>query len=162
MFNKVGGLFLLLALFFFIFLFPIRIDLELSTKGGEILETINLKGRDSFEISFRHSVNRGIVREKYQINHLEDSFYLKTAWFESYGAGMLDELPNEVTMMEDGDFLRLEFPQENMTSVCYAAAGFAKHKIKLGDTVIDLFELNPYKTTVIKVKRLTIIDILIN
>ncbi len=124
-------------------------------KNGDILKSIDASSADSFEISFKHSVNKGIVREEYHINELNNSFYLKNAWFESYGAGMLDEIPKNVKMTEDGDFLKLEFQKENLSSVSYAAAGFAGHKLKIKNNVIDLFELSPYKTIIIKIEHIT-------
>ncbi len=164
MFNKKGRIFLPILLFALLiilaWLIPIKTELVLSDKNGTVLKVIDVASNQDFEISFKHSVNKGIVREKYHINSFEDSFYLQTGWFESYGAGMLDQIPEDVKMSEDGQFLRLDFPQKNLSSVSYAAAGFAGHKLQLADTVIDFFELNPYKTIIIKVKHRTLISMI--
>ncbi len=162
MLKKAGGIFLLLILVFFIFMLPIRTDLLITTTDGELVKSVTVKDTDYFEVSFRHSVNKGLVIEKYHINRFRNSFYLETGWFESYGAGMLDELPENVEMTDDGKFLKLDFPKENLTNVWYSAAGFAGHKIKVGDTTLDLFEINPYKKSEIKIRQITIFKTLIN
>ncbi len=164
MLNKKGRfilpILLLILLIFLASFVPIKTELILTNKNGIVLKRIEATSIHDFEISFKHSVNKGVVREKYHINSFEDSFYLQTGWFESYGAGMLDQIPAGVKMREDGKFLRLDFPQNNLSSVSYAAAGFAGHKLQLADTVIDFFELNPYKTIIIKVQHSTIISMI--
>ncbi len=161
MLKKAGGVILLLLLGFFIFILPIKTEVIFLAKDGEVLKAVDASSTNFFEVSFKHSVNKGIVRERYYINQLNNSFYLKTGWFESYGAGMLDELPDGVQMSEDGDFLKLEFPKETLDNIWYAAAGIAKHKIEVGDTIVDLYELNPYKTTILKVRHTTLFSSLL-
>ncbi len=162
MLKKVGGAILLLLLVFFIFILPIKTEVLFLAKDGQVLKSVDASSTDYFEVSFKHSVNKGIVRERYHINRFRNSFYLQTGWFESYGAGMLDELPHGVQMSEDGQFLKLEFPEETLYDIWYAAAGIAKHKIEVGDTIVDLYELNPYRTTILKVRHTTLFGSLIN
>lgn len=121
---------------------------------------IPVRDAEVFDISFRHSVNKGMVIERYRIDRDTDSFYLETGWFESYGAGMMDQLSEGVVMTEEGNFLRLDFPRKDITEVSYAAAGIADHHLKIGEREISLFKQNPYKTDIIFLEKINMADLL--
>lgn len=155
--KKVGGLFLL-SLILFLFFFPLKTSLCIRQKNGELIRYYDLKHQDYFQIEFCHSVNKGLIKERYSIDFSSCDFYLKTAWFESYGAGMLDSVPEDVVIQEEGSFLRLDFPVKRLKYIAYAAAGIANHKIIVGSDEIELFNINPYKTSFITVEKMSIFD----
>lgn len=150
-YSARGRLFLLLLMFFFcLFAFvPSRLDLVIKNRKNMVLERIPVKGAEYFDISFRHSVNKGEIIERYRIDNRTRTFYLETGWFESYGAGMMDSLAEGVEMSEEGRYLRLDFPRKDLQEVSYAAAGIADHLLEIGENKLYLFEKNPYKTDII-------------
>lgn len=163
MLRKVGGLFLVSLLFFFVLFYPFTTALCVRDKDSGLLycQKIDreLQGQDlRFEITFRHSVNRGVIREIYTILPLDLMFFLDTAYFENYGAGMLDSVPPDVVMTEEGRFLRLDYPELPQTCIAYSAAGIADHQLLFGDSAIRLFEINPYRTCFITIEKLSIFD----
>lgn len=157
MYKKAGGL-LLLSLALLLLFFPLRTNLCIRQKTGELIRFYDLKHQDYFQIEFCHSVNRGLIKERYSIDLKKCDFYLKTAWFENYGAGMLDNVPPDTTIQEEGNFLRLDFPEMRLKSIAYAAAGIANHKIIVGSDEVELFNINPYKTSFITVEKMSIFD----
>lgn len=153
-------LLLLIPFFVVVLLLPFRLDLVIKNRQGVELRRIPVRDAEVFDISFRHSVNKGMVIERYRIDRDTDSFYLETGWFESYGAGMMDQLSEGVVMTEEGDFLRLDFPRKDMREVSYAAAGIADHHLKIGMQEISLFKQNPYKTDIIFLEKISMADLL--
>lgn len=152
--------FLLLLTFFFCLLVfvPSRLDLVIKNKKNKVLERIPVGNAQYFDISFRHSVNRGEIIERYRIDGKTRTFYLETGWFESYGAGMMDSLAEGVEMSEEGRYLRLDFPRKDLREVSYAAAGIANHRLEMGKNRLYLFEANPYKTDIIFLDRSSLFE----
>lgn len=132
---------------------PSKLNLVIEDRQGTYLSLLPVDKNSYFEVSFRHSVNNGIIIERYEMDLENQTFYLKTGWFQSYGAGMMDSVAEGVQMTEEGDFLRLDFPKKELHQVSYAAAGIANHKLSMGDYEVFLFEENPYKTSIISLKR---------
>lgn len=148
----------MLSLILFLFFFPLKTNLCIRCRKGNLIKYYDLSHSTYFQIEFCHSVNRGLVKERYSIDFKSLEFYLETAWFENYGAGMLDSVPTGVTIREEGDFLKLDFPEMRLKSIAYAAAGIANHKIIVGDEEIELFQINPYKSSFITVEKMSIFD----
>ncbi len=147
------SLLLLLATFVLLSFIPFQTNLAVKNRQGQYIELIPVGNSDYFSVTFRHSVNKGEIIERYQIDKKNRIFYLQTGWFESYGAGMMDSLADGVSMREEGKYLRLDFPAKNLTQVSYAAAGIADHVLQIGDKKIHLFEENPYKTNIISLEK---------
>lgn len=150
--RRRGTLLLLFTIALILFV-PSKLSLVVQDKSGRDVSILPVENTSYFEVSFRHSVNKGIIIERYEINLENKTFYLKTGWFQSYGAGMMDSVAEGVQMTEEGDFLRLDFPKNELHQVSYAAAGIANHKLSIGNNEVFLFQKNPYKTSIISLKR---------
>lgn len=149
---------LLLCTIALILLVPSELSLVIQNKNGNNIAILPIEDASYFEVTFRHSVNKGLITERYEMDLDNRTFYLKTGWFESYGAGMMDSLAEGVKMTEEGKFLRLDFPKQELQQVSYAAAGIANHKLSIGNHEIFLFQKNPYKTSIISLKRTNLVQ----
>lgn len=156
--KKWGGLLTFSLLFFFFLLLPWKASLCVRDRHGSLLAFYNLGRERSFSVTFLHSVNRGLVKELYRVDSDLASFYLESAWFENYGAGMLDIVPEDAVMSDDGGFLKVDFPKRRMSSVCYAAAGIANHTLTVNSEEVSLYRLHPFKTSMITIEKMSIFD----
>jgi len=141
---------LLILLLLFV---PFSERLNLKTRDGKIIRSYSLKNGDYFDVQFRHSVNKGMVIEQYELDKANKLIYLKSGWFESYGVGMMDTLDETMKLVEDGNLLRIDFSQDGMKSVNYASAGIANHMFTYGENKISLYEECPYKTINISIEN---------
>lgn len=134
--------------------------LVLSGRDGEILKSYSIEKADYFDITFRHSVNKGLITERYELNKNDGTIFLTYGWFENYGAGMMDTIDENMKMTPDGDMLKIEFPKKEVSSVKFASAGIANHIFIYGDEKFNLFENYPYKTIDIGIKRISLIQLM--
>lgn len=112
---------------------------------------------ESFTIAFTHSANKGYVAESYR--RLPDgSFTLETGIFESYGAGMLEQLPEGVVMEDMGDHLLLRFPQNPMNELSVIPGEIAGHQLSCDDESLELGKVSPYKRVIISWRRLSLME----
>lgn len=156
---QIGLIALSVLIIIYMFMFnPFIERLVLSERDGEILESYSLKKSDYFDITFRHSVNKGLITERYEMDKEEGTIFLTYGWFENYGAGMMDTIDENMKMMTDGNRLRIEFPKNKVNSVKFASAGIANHIFIYGDEEFNLFENYPYKTIDIGIKKISLIQ----
>lgn len=134
-------LFALLVLLFFGL--QLTAPMELQVWSGGQLRYCAPYDQDQVEVVFRHSVNHGVIREIYRLDPELRQLALDLGHFESYGAGMLDTLPEEVKMHEEGDFLVLEFPLVFQKSITYRAGPIAGHRLIYGESQLRLSEIMP-------------------
>lgn len=149
-----------LLLVVLLLLVPFSERLNLRTRDGELIESYSLKNGDYFDVKFRHSVNKGMVIERYELDRANGLIYLKSGWFESYGVGMMDTLDETMTMVEDGNMYRIDFEQNKVKSVNYASAGIARHVFIYGKKQILLYEVCPYKTINISMENTSYFEII--
>lgn len=146
--NKIKGqkapyifisiIFILIIIIFL--LLSIKKDyVVLSSKSGDILAILPYKS-DEFRVEFRHSVNKGMVIENYRIDFEKNKFYLYKAEFESYGAGMLDEVDETMKFYTNDKMQVVEFSENWIDSVSYLPAGIARHIFYYGDNEIDFYK----------------------
>ena len=134
--------------------------LNLRTSDGELVSSFSPENGNYFDIQFRHSVNKGLITERYILNKDTGKICLTSGWFENYGAGMMDTIDEGMKMTEDGDRLRIDFPQNWIDSVNFASAGIANHIFIYGDYELRLYELRPYKTINIRIEKTSLFEIL--
>ncbi len=115
-------------------------DAIVLTGDQSVLTKIPIKNEIFFEVEFRHSVNRGLVIERYEVDTADSSLALITGWFESYGAGMMDTVGEGMKMSEDRGMLRIDFSPQKTSQVVYRSAGIAGHRILYGDKVFLVHE----------------------
>jgi len=106
---------------------------------------------DTIEVNFRHSVNKGMIREVYQLNNEQCQLSLKTGYFENYGAGMLDTVPDQIGFRDENGFLVLDFPLQFKDSWTYRAGPEAGHTIIYGNDVLPIYQMIPMKSFKISV-----------
>lgn len=125
---------------------------------GRLLWT-EARAGDGFAVTFTHSANKGQITENY--NFLSDgAFALKTGTFESYGAGMLDQLPKGVTMQDEGDRLRLYFPPSPMSELPMIPGEIANHILSGDGYEVNLAKLSAYHRIIIRHETVSIKDVL--
>lgn len=139
---------------------PATKRLNLRTSQGSLIGSFSLGNGEYFDIVFRHSVNKGLIRERYYMDMKTQKINLTSGWFENYGAGMMDTIDENMKMTEDGDMLRIDFAQNWMQSVNYASAGIANHVFIYGDNRVKLYDLQPYKTINIRIERTSYYEII--
>lgn len=123
-----------------ILLFSIKKDfIVFSNKSGEILGALPAVS-DEFRVEFRHSVNKGMVIENYRIDFSKNKIYLYKAEFESYGAGMLDEVDETMKFYTNDKMQIVEFSENWIDNVSYLPAGIAKHTFYYSDNKIDFYK----------------------
>lgn len=139
---------------------PATQRLNLRTADGGIVSSFSTENGDYFDIQFRHSVNKGLITERYFLDTDTGKINLTSGWFESYGAGMMDTIDENMKMTEDGDSLRIDFPSNWIESVNFASAGIANHVFIYGENKLRLYELRPYKTINISIERTSFFEIM--
>lgn len=112
-----------------------------------------------FTIAFTHSANKGAITESYRFL-TEGGFTLETATFESYGAGMLDQLPVGVTMEEEGDRLRLFFPPAPMEALSMIPGEIADHTLWGEGYSVNLANLSAYSGISIQCESISFLELL--
>lgn len=134
--------------------------LNLRTSDGELVSSFSPDNGAYFDIQFRHSVNKGLITERYFLDKVTGKICLTSGWFENYGAGMMDTIDEGMKMTEDGDRLRIDFPQNWIDSVNFASAGIANHIFIYGNDKLRLYELRPYKTINIRIEKTSLFEIM--
>ena len=139
---------------------PATQRLNLRTADGGIVSSFSTENGAYFDIQFRHSVNKGLITERYFLDKATGRICLTSGWFENYGAGMMDTIDEGMNMTEDGDRLRIDFPQRWIDSVNFASAGIANHIFMYGNDKLRLYELRPYKTINIRIEKTSLFEIM--
>jgi len=156
--QKQASLWLLPAFFgliIFILLFwftnpVIGQRLQVSSDGKVIYDVPVTEKR--LEVAFNHSVNKGHIREIYIIDTNKSRLALEKAYFENYGAGMLDTVPPDVGFHQEDNYLVLDFPLKYQEQFTYRAGREARHTLAYGKDVLSLYEMVPQKNFTISVK----------
>ncbi|WP_312644610.1 DUF1850 domain-containing protein [Hydrogenoanaerobacterium sp.] len=143
---------------FFILLFSILLFLPLLPPSLLVVSQGKVLGEypvhsNSFEVQFRHSVNKGLIREVYKIDVQRLTITLDKGYFESYGAGMLDIVPPEVTYSSDDEFIILDFPDYYQPQIDYVAGIVSQHMFYYEDHVLSLYKLAPRKPVQFTIRR---------
>lgn len=147
--------FVVISILFFLPVIPASI--VVSSKNLVLFEQII---DDSFcEIVFRHSANKGLVREVYLLSASRCMLTLHTAYNQSFGAGMTDTLETVEGLnfrSENGWFV-LDFPAEWRSEINYIGGDIAGHQFIYKDNVIRLGELYSQKPFTLSVEKRSII-----
>lgn len=136
-------------------LLPLIPCLTLSSAQGELLAAFPASGGETFEVSFRHSVNKGTVIERYSVDWQSRTLWLQTGLFENYGAGMMDTVEDGVVHVFEDGYIRLDFPPDPQRQVRYIPGGEARHLFTYGPHTIKLYELSYHRPVVIQPKRVS-------
>jgi hypothetical protein len=144
--QKQAGFWLLPAFFAFILL--MLIFLYVKTAPSYRLQIVSEDRliydvpaeADTVMVTFRHSVNKGLIREVYHLDLKQGKIALQTGYFENYGAGMLDTVPEDIGFRQEDNFLILDFPLKYQDSFTYRAGPEAQHQLYYGQDALPLYE----------------------
>ena len=133
--------------------------LTVHSRDGRLLWFSRAAG-DGFTVSFTHSANKGQITENYRFL-ANGGFTLETGTFESYGAGMLDQLPEGVTMQDEGDRLRVTFPPAPMEELSMIPGEIADHTLSGTGYSLSLATLSAYSGIVIRYGSASVLELLL-
>lgn len=133
--------------------------LTVRSRDGRLLWFSRSAG-DGFTVSFTHSANKGQITENYRFL-TNGGFVLETGTFESYGAGMLDQLPEGVTMQDEGDRLRVTFPPAPMEELSMIPGEIADHTLSGAGYSLSLAKLSAYSGIVIRYGSASVLELLL-
>lgn len=111
------------------------------------------------QVVFRHSVNKGLVREVYRMNLKTCMLTLETGYFQSYGAGMPDHAAdvNGEHLRQEGEYYVLDFAPVWQESIHYIGGNTAGHVFLYGEDSLDLGKRYPRAPFVLSVSRRSLI-----
>ncbi|MEA5135541.1 MAG: DUF1850 domain-containing protein [Candidatus Fimivivens sp.] len=111
------------------------------------------------EVGFRHSVNKGLIREVYRLDPENKLITLEEGYFQSYGAGMIDTIYETADMnfRQEGDFYILDFKPEWKASIGYIGGNIAGHVFKYGDDTVEIGKLYPKQPFSISISRRSVL-----
>ncbi len=112
------------------------------------------------EVGFRHSVNKGLIREVYRLDPKNRLITLEKGYFQSYGAGMIDTVYDTADMnfRQEGDFYILDFKPEWKASIGYIGGNIAGHTFKYGDDILEIGKLHPKQPFSISILRRSVLE----
>lgn len=153
--------YLLIVLIVLFLLFAPLIPASIVLSSGNLVIYESFIGSDICEITFRHSVNKGLVREVYVLSSDMLMLTLKTGYNESFGAGMIDtiETAQGLNFRKEGNWFVLDFPENWKKEVHYIGGNIAKHRFLYEDTAVDIGDLRSQKPFAISVEKRSLLKI---
>ena len=133
-----------------------------ASSGGRVLYA-KFVGDRQLEVSFRHSINKGYVREIYRIYPETCRLTLEQGRFQSFGAGMIDTVQTSegLNFRQEGDYYVLDFPPDWQEAVSYIGGDIAGHVLHYGGEEIPFGTHYPRQPFTLKVVRRSILEWLI-
>lgn len=118
--------------------------------------------KETFVISYTHSVNKGRVKDYYVIKSIDNMYILEMfkTRFLSYGAGMSEPEGNEIFLQTD-DYIEISGMQRQMSFLVMAVGVIADHCIEIGSYTIKLTSyFTPQQRIKIVYKKISLIKYL--
>lgn len=133
---------------------PILPPSLLVTTGDEVIFE-KIIHEPTCEVGFRHSYNKGRIREMYRLRPETGELAMVTGYFENCGAGMLDTTYETVGMnfRIEGSYFVLDFPEDWKKEVHYIGGNIAKHHFTYGDTTLELGEERSQRQFTLSIAR---------
>lgn len=103
---------------------------------------------DVCEVKFRHSVNKGLIREVYRIDPENKKIALVQSFNQSFGAGMLDTVEDTAPFdfrFNGTDYYVMDFPAEWQNQINYIGGNIAQHVFIYQDAVVNVGLEHPKK-----------------
>ncbi|MEG1849362.1 MAG: DUF1850 domain-containing protein [Oscillospiraceae bacterium] len=121
-------------------------------------------GPTECEVDFRHSVNKGLIREVYRIDPDHRRITLERSYNQSFGAGMLDTVPDTegLNFHQEGDYYRMDFPVNWQSEIRYIGGSIAGHTFVYDGKTLDLGAKHPRKAFIISVERRSLLGRLLH
>ncbi len=162
--NKLWrvGFFLLATVIIAVLNLPIVPASILLSSGEDIIYEAIIT-EPTCQVTFKHSVNKGDVKEEYIFDTDNQLISMSKGYFQGYGAGMLDIYADTADMnfrLEDGYFV-LDFPTNWQESIGYIGGNVAQHKFIYNDHIVEVGNLYPREPFTLSVSRRSLIDIIL-
>lgn len=142
----------LLLIILLCLLLPILPPSLLLVSGEQVLFE-RVLGEPYCEVDFRHSVNKGHIREIYLLDGQRRQLTLETGYYQSYGAGMMDTPPPEVSWRQEGNYMILTFPPNWQQRINYIGGAVAGHWFIYEDFRLEIGSLRPGKPFSLLIRR---------
>lgn len=112
------------------------------------------------EVSFRHSANKGIVREIFRLDANNGLITLAKSYNENFGAGMIDTVSDAagLNFRREGAYYVMDFPQQWKTEVNYIGGDIAGHMFYYQDDAIAIGNLRPREPFTISIQRRSLLQ----
>lgn len=144
-------LLLLMGVFFLVLVgmvfLPTQQCLELTDyKTQQKIGCFPLEKNQGFVISYTHSVNKGRVKDFYQV--YDNQLYITKTRFVSYGAGIPEPEKGENFVAFD-DYFEIQDINRHIPVLLVAVGVIANHGVELNNSVIYLKDFIPVQTQVV-------------
>lgn len=128
----------------------------LSSEGTVLYERI--VDATECEVDFRHSYNKGLIREVYRVDPDNRLITLERSYNQSFGAGMLDTVDDtqDMNFHQEGDYYVMEFAPNWQKEIHYIGGNIARHTFVYGDDIVSIGDLRPKKPFTLSVNRRSI------
>lgn len=155
--RAISSACVLLGVIILLLLLPLLPPSLVVSSGGKIRYEKIITSTEC-EVGFRHSVNKGLIREVYRLDPKNKLITLEEGYFQSYGAGMIDTIYETADMnfRQEGDFYILDFKPEWKASIGYIGGNIAGHTFTYGDDIIEIGKLYPRQSFSISISRRSI------
>jgi len=128
-------------------------------RSGDYIASIPVSKGDSIYLSYRHSVNKGEVVDRFLIDS-DGSLVLTGSVFESFGAGMSDGFDEGIQMKRGAEGLELEGLHLRLGSLRVAVGSVANHRLRVGKKEIKLASIaEPLRFIDIAYKKIPLIRV---
>ena len=150
---------LLFILFASVLMLPLLPPSLMASSNGKVLYAEFVDDRH-FEVGFRHSINKGYVREIYRIDPKTCRLTLEKGYYQSFGAGMIDTVQDSegLNFRREGDYYVLDFPPNWQKKIPYIGGNIAGHIFIYDGDEIPFGTLYPRQPFTIFVKRRSILE----
>ena len=154
---------LLFALLAALLLLPLLPPALVASSNGKVLYVEFVSDRH-FEIDFRHSINKGYVREIYLIDPETCRLTLEHGYYQSFGAGMIDTVQDAegLNFRREDKYYVLDFPENWQEKVPYIGGDIAGHVFCYGADEIPFGTRWPRQPFTLTVERLSILEWMID
>lgn len=156
--RAISSACILLAVIGLLLLLPLLPPSLVVASKGQVLYEKMITSTEC-EVGFRHSVNKGLIREVYRLDPKNRLITLEEGYFQSYGAGMIDTVYDTADMnfRQEGDFYILDFKPEWKASIGYIGGNIAGHVFKYGDDTLEIGTLRPKQPFSISILRRSVL-----
>lgn len=156
--RAISSACILLGVIVLLLLLPLLPPSLVVASGGQVLYEKVIASTEC-EVDFRHSVNKGLIREVYRLDPENKLITLEEGYFQNYGAGMIDTVYDTADMnfRQEGDFYILDFKPEWKASIGYIGGNIAGHIFKYGDDMLEIGTLRPKQPFSISISRRSVL-----
>lgn len=116
---------------------------------------------ETCEVMFRHSVNKGLVREIYRLDAEQCRIALVQSYNQSFGAGMLDTVEDTAQYnfrSDGGEYYIMDFPAIWQEQINYIGGNIAGHTFFYEEDILPIGEERPKQPFRISVQKRSLLE----